>query len=226
MQAFAGLPETGVMDAATAVLMNTTRCGMPDVGRSDSARRKRRYSTQGSKWNKQVRQSFYSIPVKLVISWKDLYLSVWCIFMSKCWDTNKKTKLYFHFHISINTMIVFSIRHFPSKIGLDTQDLSFPYGFFYDIMTYSMTHGLAVWNYNYFPVTLWLISVIHPCGFYLWYYDSFFFLGVNVENQKLWKRQPQQTPCASHVCQLTQKVVWRHKFIIQGNNHRGTRHMV
>ena len=68
MQAFAGLPETGVMDAATAVLMNTTRCGMPDVGRSDSARRKRRYSTQGSKWNKQVRQSFDSVPVKLVIS--------------------------------------------------------------------------------------------------------------------------------------------------------------
>eukprot|EP00794_Sanderia_malayensis_P009339 gene9339-10324_t len=53
MQRFAGFPVTGVLDAATKKLMNSTRCGMPDLGRADSARRKRRYSHQGSQWNKE-----------------------------------------------------------------------------------------------------------------------------------------------------------------------------
>eukprot|EP00795_Rhopilema_esculentum_P009292 gene9292-16988_t len=53
MQEFAGLPPTGVVDSETAKLLNTSRCGMPDIGRADSARRKRRYNIQGTKWNKQ-----------------------------------------------------------------------------------------------------------------------------------------------------------------------------
>ncbi len=54
MQRFAGFPVTGILDDATKKLMNTTRCGMPDVGRAESAKRKRRYSVQGSRWDKEV----------------------------------------------------------------------------------------------------------------------------------------------------------------------------
>ena len=54
MQAYAGLPPTGILDNETKKLMNTSRCGMADVGRADSARRKRRYNAQGTTWNKLV----------------------------------------------------------------------------------------------------------------------------------------------------------------------------
>lgn len=54
MQEYAGLAQTGILDNETKKLMNTSRCGMPDIGRADSARRKRRYNIQGTKWNKQV----------------------------------------------------------------------------------------------------------------------------------------------------------------------------
>ena len=54
MQAYAGLPQTGILDSETKKLMNTSRCGMADIGRAHSARRKRRYNIQGTTWNKQV----------------------------------------------------------------------------------------------------------------------------------------------------------------------------
>jgi len=53
MQAYAGLPQSGILDNETKKLMNTSRCGMADVGRADIARRKRRYNIQGTKWTKQ-----------------------------------------------------------------------------------------------------------------------------------------------------------------------------
>ena len=52
LQRFANIPETGVMDAQTRELINTPRCGLPDFGPSDNARRKRRFTLQGSTWKK------------------------------------------------------------------------------------------------------------------------------------------------------------------------------
>ena len=44
---------TGKFDDATKLQMQQPRCGLPDViGSSDSARRKRRYALQGSRWPK------------------------------------------------------------------------------------------------------------------------------------------------------------------------------
>ena len=55
MQAYAGLSPTGLLDSETKKLMNTTRCGMADVGLADKARRrKRRYAASGAKWKKMV----------------------------------------------------------------------------------------------------------------------------------------------------------------------------
>ena len=54
LQRFAGLNETGVLDNETATLINTPRCGMPDFGPKDNAKRKRRWVQQGSKWKKEV----------------------------------------------------------------------------------------------------------------------------------------------------------------------------
>lgn len=54
LQRFAGLNETGILDAATIKLMGQSRCGMPDVGSSDSAKRRRRYVLQGTSWKKKV----------------------------------------------------------------------------------------------------------------------------------------------------------------------------
>nr|UUA79708.1 matrix metalloproteinase 17-1 [Nemopilema nomurai] len=53
VQQFAGLPPTGLVDSETSKLLKTPRCGMSDIGRSDSAKRKRRYNAQGTVWNKQ-----------------------------------------------------------------------------------------------------------------------------------------------------------------------------
>ena len=50
LQRFANIPETGVMDEQTTELVNTPRCGLPDFGPSDNARRKRRFTLQGSTW--------------------------------------------------------------------------------------------------------------------------------------------------------------------------------
>ncbi|UYV80418.1 Mmp1 [Cordylochernes scorpioides] len=50
-QRFAGLNETGNLDNLTMAMMNTPRCGVRDrVGHGESARRRRRYALQGSKW--------------------------------------------------------------------------------------------------------------------------------------------------------------------------------
>ena len=51
----AGKPETGkVDDPAVLALIEKPRCGVPDTGPADKAKRKRRYTAQGSKWNKKV----------------------------------------------------------------------------------------------------------------------------------------------------------------------------
>jgi len=50
-QAFAGLNQTGDLDDTTVKLMNTPRCGVTDiVGKGATARRRKRYALQGSRW--------------------------------------------------------------------------------------------------------------------------------------------------------------------------------
>ena len=51
LQAFAGLAQTGELDEATVELMRTPRCGVRDIiGHGATARRRRRYVLQGSRW--------------------------------------------------------------------------------------------------------------------------------------------------------------------------------
>ena len=60
-QRFAGLPESGSMDAQTVRYMQMPRCGNKDLGRAAESgkrrrrrrRRRRRYALQGSKWRRQ-----------------------------------------------------------------------------------------------------------------------------------------------------------------------------
>lgn len=54
LQRYGGLKETGEFDNATLKLMAKDRCGVTDFSKSDSARRKRRYTLQGSKWRRKV----------------------------------------------------------------------------------------------------------------------------------------------------------------------------
>lgn len=55
MERVAGLEETGdISDPRALALVKRRRCGMPDFGPSDYARRKRRYALQGSHWRKTV----------------------------------------------------------------------------------------------------------------------------------------------------------------------------
>ncbi|XP_023326173.1 matrix metalloproteinase-24 [Eurytemora carolleeae] len=50
-QTFAGLEPTGVLDPVTVELMETPRCGVKDIiGHGATARRRKRYVLQGSKW--------------------------------------------------------------------------------------------------------------------------------------------------------------------------------
>jgi len=57
MQRFAGIPASGILDDDTVKLMETPRCGMKDINRKlDGVKRKRRYTLQGSKWQKSVRK--------------------------------------------------------------------------------------------------------------------------------------------------------------------------
>ena len=59
-QAFAGLEQTGELDPVTVELMETPRCGVRDIiGHGATARRKKRYVLQGSRW--QVKKLTYRI---------------------------------------------------------------------------------------------------------------------------------------------------------------------
>eukprot|EP00090_Calanus_glacialis_P031534 TRINITY_DN5228_c0_g1_i1.p1 TRINITY_DN5228_c0_g1~~TRINITY_DN5228_c0_g1_i1.p1 ORF type:complete len:546 (-),score=123.28 TRINITY_DN5228_c0_g1_i1:69-1706(-) len=50
-QAFAGINQTGELDPLTVELMETPRCGVRDIiGHGATARRKKRYVLQGSRW--------------------------------------------------------------------------------------------------------------------------------------------------------------------------------
>jgi len=53
-QSMAGIPQTGVVDAATVKMMNTPRCGVKDKTKKDATKRKRRYTVQGSMWSKNT----------------------------------------------------------------------------------------------------------------------------------------------------------------------------
>lgn len=57
-QLYAGIQMTGVVDDETMQMMVMPRCGMPDRGRSDRAKRRKRYAIQGSVWRKKVRLNF------------------------------------------------------------------------------------------------------------------------------------------------------------------------
>lgn len=46
---------TGVVDDKTMEMMEKPRCGMPDFGRTDKTKkRKKRYAVQGTVWQKKV----------------------------------------------------------------------------------------------------------------------------------------------------------------------------
>lgn len=53
LQRYAGIPETGQLDAATIKLMGTSRCGVADFGKADNTRRRKRYTLQGTYWKKR-----------------------------------------------------------------------------------------------------------------------------------------------------------------------------
>jgi len=73
-QAFAGLNQTGELDPVTVELMGTPRCGVRDIiGHGATARRKKRYVLQGSRW--QVKHLTYRInkyPSTFRLSKKDV----------------------------------------------------------------------------------------------------------------------------------------------------------
>ena len=57
MQRVAGLKETGdISDPKTLAMVKKARCGVPDFGPSNNARRKKRYALEGSYWRKSVSQ--------------------------------------------------------------------------------------------------------------------------------------------------------------------------
>ena len=55
LQRIRGLQETGKLDdPETVQLVDESRCGVPDFGPGDLARRKRRYKLQGTSWPNKV----------------------------------------------------------------------------------------------------------------------------------------------------------------------------
>lgn len=60
MQRVAGLKETGeISDPETLALVKKRRCGVPDFGPSENAKRKKRYALQGTYWRKHVSTAVY-----------------------------------------------------------------------------------------------------------------------------------------------------------------------
>ena len=78
LQRYAGLPETGQLDAATIKRMGESRCGVPDFGKADSAKRKKRFTLQGTYWKKRVRFQTISNPFDLVVD--------------RAWSVRRKTR--------------------------------------------------------------------------------------------------------------------------------------
>ncbi|XP_057298329.1 matrix metalloproteinase-2-like [Hydractinia symbiolongicarpus] len=54
LQDFAGIPVTGKFDEETKKLVQTPRCGLPDISKTLKTKRKRRFTLQGSRWSKNV----------------------------------------------------------------------------------------------------------------------------------------------------------------------------
>ena len=51
LQKFANIPETGLVDEATKILLQRKRCGLPDFNfEHNFSRRKKRYTLQGQYW--------------------------------------------------------------------------------------------------------------------------------------------------------------------------------
>ena len=63
LQRFAGLPVSGILDERTQKLIETPRCGLPDITKVDE-KRERRYVLQGSKWRKNVKSCLISLSFK------------------------------------------------------------------------------------------------------------------------------------------------------------------
>ena len=50
-----GITASGILDEPTKALLKTPRCGMRDVNKNlVNAKRKRRFTLQGSTWRKEV----------------------------------------------------------------------------------------------------------------------------------------------------------------------------
>ena len=58
LQRYAGIPETGVLDKDTIEMMETPRCGLPDLEATDRnyelKTRKKRFVTHSTKWSNKV----------------------------------------------------------------------------------------------------------------------------------------------------------------------------
>ena len=65
LQRFAGLPVSGILDEPTQKLIETPRCGLPDITKEDE-KRERRYVLQGSKWRKNVKHCLISLSFEVL----------------------------------------------------------------------------------------------------------------------------------------------------------------
>ena len=63
LQRFAGLTVSGILDEPTKELIETPRCGMPDITKAED-KRKRRFTLQGSKWRKNVKSCLIYLSFK------------------------------------------------------------------------------------------------------------------------------------------------------------------
>ncbi|KAK2866003.1 hypothetical protein Q7C36_002059 [Tachysurus vachellii] len=98
MQRFAGLKETGKLDADTLKQMSVPRCSLPDIVGSEDMlrkrRRKKRYALSGSSWEStNLRWSVLSYP-KLYSSLSSDLVNRLMFYALKVWSDN--TNLQFH----------------------------------------------------------------------------------------------------------------------------------